>query len=617
MTRNATFTTLAALLLTVCFAALASGGDLTGKSARSKARYYYTAGSVEKSLGNDAAAHEYFKRAHRADPTYAEAASAYGSGRLNLPLDTLQSDAEVERSLAMIRQYVDEYPGDIFDSQYYSYVAGSLGNNEEAIRVLSRAYDANPKQPLTLVLLSTAYAKAGDLKNAVRALDRYELSEGLKPQITTQKLSFLLAAGDTVGALRQADRLIASDISNPDYVILKGNLYEVLQQPDSALSCYTRAEALDPEAGNAKMALAGYYRERGDSAVYDAKMYEMLLCEDIDLESKGDVLARYLQTLLNDKHDTERGDYLFSVLRAQYPHEAQVLDLAARYSAAKGNLKEAEEEISYALDQDAANMTYWGQLMTYQAMDNRYDDALATYGRAIEHGTPDDNLKVYYGMVAMSAKRYDLASKVYLDFIEEVQPGLQPDSLLSLSDLRRDISLDQLDMLSRYFASLGDVYHEAGENKRAYRMYDNALILDPSNYMAANNYAYFLSQDGGDLQKALELSKTTIDGPEGDNPTYIDTYAWLNYLKGELATAEQWQQKAIDKVDSLQYKSAELYDHMGDIKSRLGKPDEALDYWKKAASIMEENEQTDEPEYAKILDKIKDNDNNDKSQKEE
>ncbi|MDE5645844.1 MAG: tetratricopeptide repeat protein, partial [Muribaculaceae bacterium] len=267
--------------------------------------------------------------------------------------------------------------------------------------------------------------------------------------------------------------------------------------------------------------------------------------------------------------------------------------------------KDAEEQISYALDLDPKNSVYWGQLMTYQAAGGDPERSLETYEKAKTHIVPDGNLKMYYASVAQMAKRYDIASGVYREMIDSIQPGLKTDSLLTLRDVRPDITMGQLDMLSRLFTSLGDVYQSGGESERAYRAYDNAITLDSSNAMALNNYAYFLSTGGGDLDKALSLSERSISGADADNPTYLDTYAWINYLLGNYEKAEEVQRRALEESKKENYRSAELYDHLGDILARNGRLEEAVEAWREAAAIQEEHKETDEESYRLTLSKIK------------
>ncbi len=574
--------------------ACAAKPAVTTDASRKKARYYYNAGIVEQAQGHEDRAYEYFKKAYGADPGYVEAASAYGTRRLSIGIDTLQSDAEITRSLGMMRSYIDKYPEDLYESQYYGFAAGQLDYPEEAIEILERAYTYHPETTGILIQLSDVYARQGEMDKAVESIDRYEKQEGLQPQVTTRKLSYLLADLDTLGAIREVTRLVDSDPTSAPYRILKGNVFDIIEMPDSALIYYQEAEMIDPESGPAKLALAGYYHQHGDSVAYDNKMYEVLLTEDLDLEQKVDLTAQYLQTLMTDKHETKRGDYLFSVLHNQYPHEPRVLDLAARYSAAKQDFKDAEEQISYALDLDPSNSVYWGQLMTYQAAGGHPEASLDTYSRAKEHITPDRNLRLYYASVAQMAKRYDVAAETFRAMIDSIQPGLEIDSVLTLRDVRPDISMADLDMLSSLITSLGDVYNSAGEHERSYRMYENAITFDSSNSMACNNYAYFLSINGGDLEKALGLSEKAISGADADNPTYLDTYAWINYLMGNYEKAEEVQRKAMEQGENGGYLSAELYDHLGDILVKTGKKEEALEAWRKAVKMQEEAEETGE-----------------------
>lgn len=593
-------------MILVVFMAMGIAYTHAETAARKKARYFYTAGADRQAVGQEGAAYEYFKKAYMADPTYAEAASAYGSRRLYVAIDTMQSVTELNRSLDMMKQYIDAYPGDLYENIFYGYVAGQLHKPEESIRVLERTYALHPESANILLSLAETYSNTGSWRQAINALDRYEHQAGRSPQITTRKLSLMLVDKDTVGALREARLMTERDPSDVALTILRGNLYDAVAMPDSALVWYLKAEELDPESGPAKLALVAYYEENGDSIAYDKKMYEVLLTEDLDLEQKTDLVANYLQTLLRDNKDHKRGDYLFSVLQSQYPHEPRLIDLSARYNAAKGDFATARDQISYAIDRDPTNITYWGQLMTYEAADDHADLALETYERAKEHIIPDEQLRMYYVSVAQMAERYDSAANMIRSMIDEIQPGLPVDSVVSLSNLRKDITADQLDRLSELLVTLGDVYHLSGDSLGAYRTYENALILDDSNAMAKNNYAYFLATGGGDLDKALALSKSSLSGFDALNPTYLDTYAWICYLKGNYAEALEYQEKALGDEDN-PVENAELYEHLGDIKAAIGDTEGALAAWRHAVELREKLMQTEAPEYQETLRKIHNN----------
>lgn len=535
-------------------------------------------------------AYEYYKKAYMADPSYEEAAFSYGTTRLMVQTDSMQGRPELRRSLDMMRPFVDKYPADLFEARAYAYVASRLDTIPESVRIYERLDSLFPGNTMNLLQLSDAYMASHQEGKALATLERFEKSEGKSPQLTLKKMSFLLARGDTLGAVKEADELIASNPEEPSFRILKGNLFEVIGDNDSVLAAYTEAERISPDNGAAKIALASYYKNTGDSVAYDNKVYEALLSEDFELDDKLSLLSEYLQTLLDDSSDTARGDHLFSVLLEQYPHEPKVLDLAARYSGAKGDFDDAEEQMGYAIDLDPTNVDYWGQLMRFQLADERGDDALQTYRRALRHITPDDPLKLMYASAATVAEEFDEAEKTYGELIHSVNPALPLTDSITDKRARNSLSYDGLTRMSSLYNMLGDMYYSAGNLEKAYKAYDNSLFFFPSNPMTLNNYAYFLAENGGDLAKAEVMSRKAIE-QEPENETYLDTYAWVLFKKKEYKEALEYQRKALEAAEAAgTADNAEFYSHLGDILFMNHEPHEALENWEKALELEPDDE---------------------------
>lgn len=568
---------------------VALAGTLPSEQRR-KARYYYLEAARRQAVGEMPEAYEYYKKAYMTDPSYVEAASSYGTSRLMVQTDSMQSGPQLSKSLDLMRAYVDYYPGDLFESRTYAFVASRLDTISETIRIFERIDSLEPGNTVNLLQLSDAYMAARQEDKAIATLDRFEKTEGKSPQLSLKKMSFLLAKGDTVGAVAEADALIASNPREPSFQILKGNLYEVIGDNDSILAAYSRAEKISPDNGAAKIALASYYKNVGDSTAYDNKVYEALLSEDFELEEKLSLLSDYLQTLLDDSSDTARGDHLFSVLMEQYPHEPKVLDLAARYSGAKGDFKDAEEQMGYAIDLDPANVDYWGQLMRFQLADERGGDAVATYHKALGHITPTEPLKLMYASAATLAKDFDEAEKAYAGLIHSINPALPLTDSITDKNARGVLNYEGLTKVSSLYNMLGDMYYSAGNLDKAYRAYDNSLFFFPANAMTLNNYAYFLSENNGDLDKAEEMSRKAIE-QSPDNDTYLDTYAWVLFKRKEYKKALEYQRKALEAaVAAGTDDNAEFFSHLGDILFMNHEPEEALENWKKALELDPDNE---------------------------
>lgn len=81
-----------------------------------------------------------------------------------------------------------------------------------------------------------------------------------------------------------------------------------------------------------------------------------------------------------------------------------------------------------------------------------------------------------------------------------------------------------------------------------YAMYDRILELAPGHVYVLNNYAYRLATDGGDLQKAEQMSAMTLR-EEPTNPLYLDTYGWIMHLKGQDELALFYLRRALTNIE--------------------------------------------------------------------
>lgn len=573
---------IAALLLAATAAIPAHGDD----AARLRARYYYLEGARQQAAHNTPGAYAYYKKAYDTDTTYAEAAFSYAMLRLMIQTDTLQSAAELNRSARMMRRYADRYPGDIYENQAYAYIAGRLDSVGESIRIYNRIDSLDPANSTNLLQLADAYMASGRPGDAYNALDRFEVREGSSPQLSLKRIGYKIADGDTVGALALTDLLIADKPSDPTWWMVKGNLFELSGQNDSVLAAYRHAETIDPDNGNIKLELAKLHKQLGDSTAYHAKIYEAILSEDFELDDKLTLMGEYLQSLLDDRTDTARGDHLFDVVKEQYPHEPQVLALSAAYNAAKGDVAQAIEDIQYVTDLEPSEPKYWMQLMRYQLVDGRGEDAMATYARASAHVQPDDNMKFAYASAATAAGKYGLAKETYGQLIHNIEPSLPLTEAVDNDRLRRSLPYNSLAALSTLYNQLGDMYHQAGSLDSTYMAYENSLYFYPENAMVLNNYAYFLAEGDGDLDRALQMSRAAVE-KDPENPTYLDTYAWVLFKRKEYTEALEMQNKAmeINRANGTNEESAEFYSHLGDIQFMNHMPAEAVENWKKALKL--------------------------------
>jgi len=86
--------------------------------------------------------------------------------------------------------------------------------------------------------------------------------------------------------------------------------------------------------------------------------------------------------------------------------------------------------------------------------------------------------------------------------------------------------------LVAHYMLLGSIYQEQQVIHKANEAYQQALKLQPTFALAANNLAWNYGEYGGNLDEAIALARMAREqAPE--NPQVADTLGWLYYKKGE------------------------------------------------------------------------------------
>ena len=93
-----------------------------------------------------------------------------------------------------------------------------------------------------------------------------------------------------------------------------------------------------------------------------------------------------------------------------------------------------------------------------------------------------------------------------------------------------------------------------------------------------NNYAYYLSLRGENLEEAERMSKMSLE-IDPDNASSEDTYAWILFRLKKYADAKKWIEKSLQGKAS---NNATQQEHYGDILYFLGEKEKALEQWQNA-----------------------------------
>jgi tetratricopeptide (TPR) repeat protein len=169
-------------------------------------------------------------------------------------------------------------------------------------------------------------------------------------------------------------------------------------------------------------------------------------------------------------------------------------------------------------------------------------------------------------------QQYDKA----LDYIDKCIKLTQSDSLR-----RIDYTLKRGDILILLYEKTSDKNYL----KTAVSDYESLLAKMPSNTgvtTVLNNLAYLLAENDESLPKALEYAKRALDA-KPNSPVILDTYAYVLLKNGKEKQADESLAAALqyfeqDKIPV----PAEVYEHDGMIKEKLGAKSEALAAYEEA-----------------------------------
>ena len=527
-----------------------------------KAEYIFVEAQKQKLYNNYDAFYDLLAYAHEIDPD--NTAISFYMGMCLLRMNNTTKE-RCDQGLALMKSHFDAQPEDLYETTFYSDANMQLGHPEEALRALKVLNEYNPNRLELQVRLAEAYSQSGDYIHSNATYDNIAAIFGNAIQITSSKIENYIAMNDSAGALREMHGLLSTAPQNATYNIAMSGLFQHYGMNDSAFYYLDRAQLYEPNNGYIYLARAQYYNANGDSVAYEQQIYSALTAEQLDVDTKLDVLLGYIHQQLAKEDTTQRIDNLFTVLIEQHPHEAKIHQLYSEYLYAKKDLKGAIEQLGYCLDVNPTDADSWRNMVILNIMDDNYADAIKASEKALEYNPDNLDLYQYVAGCYHQMKSYSKAISIYMKILE----------LTDSTDLQRR---------SEIITGIGDTYSELGDTIKTVESYEQALEIDPNNSSALNNYAYYLAQRGQDLDRAERMAALAVKY-EPENANFIDTYAWVYFAKKDYKMALLYIKRAVELDDD-----NHLLEHYGDILWFNDEKEAAVEQWIKALDMDPDNE---------------------------
>lgn len=445
----------------------------------------------------------------------------------------------------------------------------SMGNLDEAVKAYEKLSRNSPERSDVLDFLAQLYSRQKDYDKMLDVLNRMEALEGASEDLTLAKMRVYSLQGKKEEEYNELKNMSEKHPNDMNYRVMLGNWLLQNGRPDEAGKLYLEVLQAEPENIMARMSMIDYYRTSGQAMRADSLQEVMLVSPKTPVDGK---MALMRQVVADNEKNGADSTLVIDLFKKILKEPQETSDMAQLYAAYLTLKKMPQDSISKVLETVLAispdNVAARLQLIQAEWNKQDFDRVIELSNQALDY-SPDE-LAFYYflGFAYIQKDDDDSALEVLRRGVSQINDQSNPS------------------LVSDFYAIMGDILHDKGDNEGAYAAYDSCLQWKDDNYGCLNNYAYYLSVENKDLDKAAQMSYRTVQA-EPDNSTFLDTYAWILFMQKKYAEALQYIDMAV-KNDTT--KSAVIIEHAGDIHAVNGDIDGAVKYWNEALKAGAENE---------------------------
>lgn len=519
---------------------------------RKEFEYLFIEGLKQRTLNNFDEAIKIFSRCLEIDAR--SSATLYEMANIHVAKGDFQS------SMFMLEKAVAINPGNKYyrlllikvyqQNKLYEKAAGEYA-------FLADLFPDNPDYPFFQAGLLTL---AGQYEKALEIYNQLEKKSGFSEPIAVGKQQIYLKQDNKPAAYAEIEKLIKANPAETKYYGLLADMYLADKNREKALENYNKILGINPNDGFVHLSIASFYLEVNDSV----KAYEHIKAafknSTLELETKAQMYLLLVQPGPSKISESKQLELIHLLIDTHIDDE-RPRALLVDFYLNKKQLEEARKQLRLVLDIKKDAYMYWERLLLinndlfdWKAMNDDSDKALKYF--------PDQPLIYILKAVGLlQLKQYD--------------------ELLTVIDSGVVYAKKDPKILSQLYTYQAEAFYNLKRFNDAFNVFDKVVALDPENYMAMNNYAYYLSLKRERLGIAEQLSAKVVQA-NPENATYLDTYAWVFFVKKDYQLAKFYMEIALSK-DTEQ--SAVLVEHYGDILFNLNEKENALTQWKKSLKM--------------------------------
>ena len=415
-----------------------------------------------------------------------------------------------------------------------------------------------PKRSEYHFTLAEAYLYQGKIKEALEVYDAIEKILGPSTDLIVHKHKLYLRLGESEKAITEIQKLIEQNPANIHFYGLLADLYENEGNDAKALEIYNKIVKIDPSNGTVHLSLYEYYRYHGNQ---DKALSELTLAFEnstVDIDTKMQIMLQFFTNSERNEKVKTQAYGLANILVDVHPNEAKSFSMYGDFLSRDGKLKEALKMFKQAAVLNRGKFPIWSQIVFLESDLKEFELLEKDTQSALEVFPTHPTFYFFNGIANIQLKNYDKA-------IESLLAG-------------KEMVFDNTQLQAEFYQYLGDAYHAKKEYVKSDESYDRSLEFNRYNPYVLNNYSYYLSLRKEKLALAETMAKEA-NNQVPDRPNFIDTYAWVLFLKGNHEEAETLLKKAISLSAT---PNGTILEHFGDVLFKLNKIEEAIISWQKA-----------------------------------
>lgn len=431
---------------------------------------------------------------------------------------------------------------------------------DKLVPVLAELSRIAPENEAYLYDKANALLLLKKVDEAIIAYDEVEKRFGPSDELSSARQRIMLQQGKSAKLEEELRKQIASNPQEIRNYIFLNEVLTKAGQREKAIQVLNKAKEIAPDDAMIRLALADQFKALKQ---FDNTFIELKAAfndPNLIIDEKVRIVLSFFP-MFADMKARANANELTSIMVRVHPGEAKAFAVHGDVLFQERKLAEAKEAYTKALKINDQVYQIWEQLLRIEISLNQFQDLVKD------------------GQTALSIFPNQAALYLYTG-IGLAQTGQHEKAITYLNNTL-DLETENKEILMQVYSMLGDSYNALKKFRESDQSYIKALEIDPRNSYVLNNYAYYLSLRGENLEEAERMSRRSIELDPG-NSSSEDTYAWILFRLKKYQEAKVWIEKALGNGSG---SNATQTEHYGDILFFLGEKEKAIEQWQKAKSL--------------------------------